>query len=110
MFAKQLKEYCLDSDDQLLLLLFCHLLVNKDDDDIRFSQMEDLFDSKADFNNAKAKLRNGDHKLMKKKLIEHRCEDGIADTSRFRLTGILDSLYNRDIEKAALLRTEMKRK
>ena len=86
LFAKQLKEYCLDSDDQLLLLLFCHLLVNKDDDDIRFSQMEDLFDSKADFNNAKAKLRNGDHKLMKKKLIEHRCEDGIADTTRYKLS------------------------
>lgn len=85
-FIKQLKEYYLDSDDQLLLLLFCHLLVNKDDDDIRFSQMEDLFDSKADFNNAKAKLRNGDHKLMKKKLIEHRCEDGIADTTRYKLS------------------------
>jgi hypothetical protein len=86
LFAKQLKEYCLDSDDQLLLLLFCHLLVNKDDDDIRFSQMEDLFDSKADFNNVKAKLRNGDHKLMKKNLIEHRCEDGIADTIRYKLS------------------------
>ena len=86
LFVKQLKEYYLDSDDQLLLLLFCHLLVNKDDDDIRFSQMEDLFDSKADFNNAKAKLRNGDHKLMKKKLIEHRCEDGIADTTRYKLS------------------------
>ena len=86
LFVKQLKEYYLDSDDQLLLLLFCHLLVNKDDDDIRFSQMEDLFDSKADFNNVKAKLRNGDHKLMKKNLIEHRCEDGIADTIRYKLS------------------------
>ena len=86
LFVKQLKEYYLDSDDQLLLLLFCHLLVNKDDDDIRFGQMENLFDSKADFNNVKAKLRNGDHKLMKKMLIEHRCEDGIADTTRYKLT------------------------
>lgn len=86
LFVKQLKEYYLDSDDQLLLLLFCHLLVNKDDDDIRLGQMEDLFDCKADFNNVKAKLRNGDHKLMKKNLIEHRCEDGIADSTRYKLT------------------------
>ena len=86
LFVKQLKEYYLDNDDQLLLLLFCHLLVNKDDDDIRLGQMEDLFDSKADFNNVKAKLRNGDHKLMKKNLIEHRCEDGIADSTRYKLT------------------------
>ena len=86
LFVKQLKEYYLDSDDQLLLLLFCHLLVNKDDDDIRLSQIEDLFDCKADFNNAKAKLRNGDHKLMKKRLIEHRCEDGVADTTRYKLS------------------------
>ena len=85
-FVKQLKEYYLDCDDQLLLLLFCHLLVNKEDDDIRFYQIEKLFDSKADFNKAKALLRNGDHKLMKKKIIEHRCEDGIADTTRYKLS------------------------
>ncbi len=85
-FVRHLKEYYLRDDDQLLVTFFCHCLVNKDDDDIRFSQMEDLFDSKNEFSKAKGALRSGEHKLMEKKLIEHRCEDGIADNTRYKLT------------------------
>ena len=86
-FVKQIKELDrLCQEDMLLLLFFCHRLVNKDDDDIRFGQMEDCFTSSASFINAKGQLRSGDHWLMQKKLIEHRCEDGIADTTRYKLT------------------------
>ena len=85
-FVRHLKEYYLRDDDQLLVTFFCHCLVNKDDDDIRFSQMEDLFDSKNEFSKAKGALRSGEHKLIEKKLIEHRCEDGIADNTRYKLT------------------------
>jgi SpoVK/Ycf46/Vps4 family AAA+-type ATPase len=85
-FVRHLKEYYLRDDDQLLVTFFCHCLINKDDDDIRFGQMEDLFDSKNAFSKAKSNLRSGEHKLMEKKLIEHRCEDGIADNTRYKLT------------------------
>ena len=86
-FAKQVKDLSrVSPQDKLLLLFFCHRLVNKDDDDIRFGQMEDCFVNSAAFINAKGLLRHGEHPLMEKKLIEHRCEDGIADTSRYRLT------------------------
>jgi len=86
-FAKQVKELSrLSPQDKLLLLFFCHRLVNKDDDDIRFGQMEDCFVNSPAFINAKGLLRSGEHPLMQKKLIEHRCEDGIADTSRYKLT------------------------
>ncbi len=86
-FVKQIKEIGrLCTEDMLLLLFFCHRLVNKDDDDIRFGQMEDCFMNSANFINAKGQLRSGAHWLMMKKLIEHRCEDGIADTSRYKLT------------------------
>ena len=85
-FVRHLKEYYLRDDDQLLVTFFCHCLVNKEDDDIRFSQMEDLFDSKNEFSKAKGALRSGEHKLIEKKLIEHRCEDGIADNTRYKLT------------------------
>ena len=85
-FVRHLKEYYLRDSDQLLVTFFCHCLINKDDDDIRFSQMEDLFDSKNEFSRAKGALRCGDHRLMEKKLIEHRCEDGIADNTRYKLT------------------------
>ena len=86
-FVKHIKELGrLRLEDKLLLLFFCHRLVNEDDDDIRFGQMEDCFDTSADFINAKMLLRSGEHTLMTKKLIEHRCEDGIADTTRYKLT------------------------
>ena len=85
-FVRHLKEYYLRDDDQLLVTFFCHCLINKDDDDIRFSQMEDLYDSKNEFSKAKSNLRSGEHGLMEKKLIEYRCEDGIADNTRYKLT------------------------
>jgi len=85
-FARQLKELCLAKDDLLLLTLFCHSLVNEDDNDIRFGDMQDVFSSRSQFSNAKGELRNGTHHLQKIKLIEHRCEDGIADTTRYKLT------------------------
>ncbi len=85
-FARKMKALDLCEEDQLLLTLFCHLLINHDDDDIRFGQMEDVFTSIADFNNAKGELRIGKHELMKKELIEYCCENGIANNSRFKLT------------------------
>ena len=85
-FVQRMKEQQLCSDDQLLLTKFCHLLVNDDDDDIRFNQIEDVFDNQGSFNNARAELRSGEHILQKYKLIEHRCEDGIANSNRYKLT------------------------
>ena len=85
-FVHKLREYYLSENEEALVAFFCHCLVNKDDDDIRFGQLEDLFDTKAEFNKAKARLRSGEHKLMTKKIIEHRCEGGIADTTRYKLT------------------------
>lgn len=70
----------------MMAALFCHCLVNADDNDIRFGQLEGLYSTKADFNSAKVSLRSGEHRLMKKKLIEHCCIDGIAATTRFKLT------------------------
>jgi len=85
-FVHKLREYYLSENEEALVAFFCHCLVNKDDDDIRFGQLEDLFDTKAEFNKAKAQLRSGENKLMTKKIIEHRCEDGIVDTTRYKLT------------------------
>lgn len=85
-FVRKLREYYLQENEETMVTFFCHCLVNKDDNDIRFGQLEELYDTKADFNRAKTSLRSGEHCLMRKKLIEHRCEDGIAATSRFCLT------------------------
>ena len=85
-FVRKLREYYLSEHEETMAAFFCHRLVNRDDDDIRFGQLEGLYSTQADFNNAKVSLRSGEHRLMRKKLIEHRCEDGIADTTRYKLT------------------------
>lgn len=85
-FVQEFKRLRLDDEDLLLLLFFCHMLVNNDDDDIRFGQIEDVTDSKAQFSRCKAELRSGKHSLMRAGLIEHLCVNGIADTTRFKLT------------------------
>jgi len=71
---------------QTELLFFCHKLVNCDDEEIFLSQMEDLYDNAIHFNSAKFVLRSGTHPLMRMKLIEHVCVEGIADNTRYRLT------------------------
>jgi AAA+ superfamily predicted ATPase len=85
-FVKHLKELYLSPNDQMMASFFCHKLINDDDDDIRFNQIEDLFDNRGDFNAAKAKLRRGEHGLQKKKVIEHLCVDGLADVTKYKLT------------------------
>ncbi len=86
-FVQRMRGIDFDSRlDFLLLLLFCHQLVNNDDDDIRFGQIEDLYNSSSCFNQEKANLRCGTHQLMLDGYIEHLCEDGVASTTRFKLT------------------------
>ena len=85
-FVQHLKEYCLSSNDQMMVTLFCHRLVNKEDDDIRFGDIVDLYDNKSDFYRARTELRNGEHKLQIKKIVEHLCVDGLADVTRYKLT------------------------
>ena len=85
-FVRNLRKYRLSAENEMIATFFCKRLVSNNDDDIRFGQLSDLFDNNRDFNNAKAELRSAKHTLMKKKLVEHICEDGIADTSKYHLT------------------------
>ena len=85
-FVRHLMEYQLNEEDLLVVTLFCHLLINREDDDIRFNQIEDAYDNNGSFNSAKAAFRSGEHWLMRRNIIEYRCEDGIANNNRFKLT------------------------
>ena len=84
--VQQLNELRISGEYLLLLLLFSHLLINTDDNDIRFGQMECVFSDKSAFTRAKGELRRAEHRLMQYNLIEHRSVDGIADTNSYCLT------------------------
>ena len=86
-FVRELKGLQIEHyDDWMVLVIVCHYLINKDDDRITFGQLADVFRHKSDFNEAKTALKEGDHYLMERGLIEHVCEDGIANTSQVHLT------------------------
>ncbi|WP_176944343.1 ATP-binding protein [Prevotella communis] len=104
-FVKHLQELNLSPNDQMITSFFCHKLLNDDDDDIRFNQIEDMFDNRSDFNAAKAKLRRGEHRLQTKKVIEHRCVDGLADVTKYKLT---DSAKRTLLAEMSISETEEK--
>lgn len=104
-FVKHLQELNLSPNEQMITSFFCHKLLNDDDDDIRFNQIEDMFDNRSDFNAAKAKLRRGEHRLQTKKVIEHRCVDGLADVTKYKLT---DSAKRSLLAEMSICETEEK--
>ena len=86
-FTRELNGLKIDRcNDWMVLVIVCHYLINKDDDRITFEQIEDVFRCKSSFNEAKAALKEGSHYLMQEGLIEHVCEEGIANTSQIHLT------------------------
>lgn len=86
LFARQLRSYHLELTDQLLVVLFCHKLVEHADEDIRFHEMECVYKEKVDFIRAQTHLCNGAHILQKMNIVEFLCENGMASNSRFKLT------------------------
>ena len=85
-FSKQIHALKLTKKHQALVVFFCHRLVNKEDDDIRIGELEDLICNKSEFQRIKREFRTGEHILFKQQLIEHGCVDGIADNNRYKLT------------------------
>ena len=85
-FVKRLRALKLNKRNELMLVYFCHLQVNKDDDDIRPNQLEDICETMSDFTRLRGELRSGSHVLIERKLIEPYCENGIVNNSRFKLT------------------------
>ena len=86
-FVRELKALQVERfGDWMVLVIVCHYLINKEDDRIMFSQLEDVFRHKSDFSEAKTALKEGNHYLMERGLIEHVCEDGMANTSQIHLT------------------------
>lgn len=73
-------------DEKFLLLLFCHLCVNNGDDDIRYHDLDFLYEDKRDWVCAKSELSNGTHDLFRKELIEYNNDNGMVDRETFRMT------------------------
>ena len=96
-FVRELNALNIDLfSDFMVLVILCHLLVNKDDDSICYNQIQDVYRHKSDFFEERAEFKEGTHSLMQKGLVEHLCDDGQADTSRIHLSNKAKSLLLSD--------------
>ena len=92
-------------NDYMVLVFLCHRLVNKDDDEITYNQIQDVYRHRSDFYQDKAEFKEGSHALMRDGLVEHVCDDGQVNTSRIHLTSkarmlLLSDLNLRQAEMA----------
>lgn len=86
VFARELKRYSFYDEDRLLFIFMAHLFVENNDDNIRFSDIEDLYDDDCIPSHLKRELRNHESDLFKYELIENVNEDGMANSDAFKLT------------------------
>lgn len=71
----------------LLMIAFDYAQwADSDDEGLTMDTINMLFDEEYESNNMRMHLRNGNHVLMRNGYIEHKCENGIADTERYMLT------------------------
>ena len=85
IYVQKLLSYRFDKCDEMLLILFSHLFVNNSDDNIKFHDLNFLFDN-WQWNFAKSLLNHGNHVLMKNKMIEFNNSDGFVDRESFRMS------------------------
>ncbi len=85
-FAKKLRNYPLSSDERMVLIMMCHLFLANDDDDIRFSDLEDIFNGDKMPRGLQRDMTGRTSDLFSVKLIENVEEDGFLSNHRFKLT------------------------
>ena len=85
LYVQKVRSYNLDEDDEMLLILFSHLFVNNNDDNISFHDLSFLFNRRI-WNFTKTSLNNEDHILQTEKLIEYTNSDGFVDRDTFCMT------------------------
>jgi hypothetical protein len=84
--VKTLKAYCLFPDDELILLRFCHYLIDLETEEMGLQHLQSLYNNVSDFLPAKQQLKKGTHPLQEKGLIQNVNNDGFGAAEAFCLT------------------------
>ena len=86
LFCKGVKKYTNNTNNFILLMLFCHLYINNDDDSVGFHDFNEIFESKYLLRNIKASFTYKSNSLIVDKLIEPVFESGFENMEFFHLT------------------------
>jgi hypothetical protein len=85
-FCKKLMGYGFDYDDLTLLICFCHLNANNNDDNITTFDIGFLYEDKSVFNDIKISLSRGSHILIETKFIEFTNDNGFVNSDSWKLS------------------------
>ena len=85
-FVRSLNRIDLSEEDKILFIYMAHLYVNNDDNDIRFHDINELYDDCETPSYIRRSLRNHENSLFELDLIENVNEDGMAKPDAFKLT------------------------
>jgi len=86
VFVQKLKSYRLSEDTEMLLVIFAHLFVNNNDDNIGYHDLSFFYDHKIEFSHIRGLLNNGTHPLLEYKMIEYNNDSGFVNRESFRMT------------------------
>ena len=85
-FVRKIRSFALEEDDEMLLILFCHLFVNNADDNIGWNDLKFLYDDNRTSRAVRSELYADCHILIKTKMVEHTNEGGFVNKESFKLT------------------------
>lgn len=85
-FVKEVQKLELESTDLALLVWFCDMLINRDDEMIVNHDINSLIDNRRTQRNVCNALTMGFSPLMTKGLVEYRSEGGLSNRSEWQLT------------------------
>lgn len=85
LYVQKVLSYGLEDYDKMLLILFSHLFVNNTDDNIRFHDLDFLYE-KWRWHHVKSQLNRGNYVLLENKIIEYNNSNGFVDRESFRMS------------------------
>ena len=85
-FCKKIMSYNLNESDLLLLICFCHLAGNNNDDNIGSHDIEFLYENRGEFVLTKRGLCEGYHTLISDKFMEYNNDNGFLDSESWKLS------------------------
>lgn len=85
LYVQKVLSYGLGEEARMLLILFSHLFVNNSDDNIRFHDIDFLYEKRW-WRRVMSWLNLGNHVLLESKLIEYNNSDGLVDRESFRMS------------------------
>ena len=102
IFVQKLKSFNFDERDEVLLVLFSHLFVNKNDDNIGSHDLVFLYERSYEKSLLKSRLSSGMHILQETKMIEFNNEDGFVNGDSYRMTWMAKQVLFPELNLASM--------